>query len=331
MELSELRKKISQKKILFVSTKNKDYLRNVQEIEFLEKNGKRCEILAYSDKSYLKRLIKIYFKMISKLFSRKYDYVFIGFAPQLLFPYFPFLKKEKLIIDFFISFHDTLVDDRKKVKPNSFLAKMLKKVDKYVIDKASTVVVDTKADRDFFVKEFESEIGKFVVWYIEADTSIFSPALYEKKKSDKFEVVYFGSILPLQGIEVILEAIKILKNKKDIHFTIVGPINSNLTIQENDYPNVTFIPWLSQTELAEVIQQADLCLAGHFNGEIGKADRTIAGKTYIYKAMNKPIVLGDSQANREKFAESEENYYVPRGNPEALSEKIEEIYYKWNE
>lgn len=326
MKLDELKETISKKKILFVSTKNKDYLRNVQEINFLDQYGEFCEVLAYSDKSYLKRLIKIYIKLLPKLFSKKYDYFFVGFAPQLIFPYFLFLKREKLIIDFFISFYDTLVDDRKKIKATSFVAKILKKIDRYVIAKAKIVVVDTKADRDYFVKEFDSTTDKFIVWYIEADTAIFTPALYEKKQMDRFEIVYFGSILPLQGVEVILEATRKLKHQTDIHFTIIGPINSNLNIKEAEYTNVTFIPWLSQPELANAIQQADLCLAGHFNGEIGKADRTIAGKTYIFKAMEKPVILGDSQANREKFTENEENYYVPRGNPEALSQKIEEIF-----
>lgn len=107
---------------------------------------------------------------------------------------------------------------------------------------------------------------------------------------------------------------KQLRDDPRIKFTIIGPIGNKYNIDENDYPHTRFISWLSQEELAKEISQADICLAGHFNGSIGKANRTIAGKTYIYKAMNKPVVLGDSDANRELFEEDEMNYYVEMGN-----------------
>ena len=45
--------------------------------------------------------------------------------------------------------------------------------------------------------------------------------------------------------------------------------------------------WLPQEKLAEYIDMADLCLAGHFNAAVEKASRTIPGKAYIYQAMGK--------------------------------------------
>ncbi len=67
-------------------------------------------------------------------------------------------------------------------------------------------------------------------------------------------------------------------------------------------------------------------MAGHFSGEIERANRVIPGKAYIYHSMGKKMILGESEANREKFSEnSKDIFYVKRENPEELAKKIEEI------
>lgn len=48
----QLEHKIKDKKVLFVTTKNIDYIRNVQEITFLKKYSGRLKVL-YSDKKKL--------------------------------------------------------------------------------------------------------------------------------------------------------------------------------------------------------------------------------------------------------------------------------------
>ena len=63
------------KRILFITTKNLDYLRNVQEIEKL-KMDYDVNVVGYMDKSYIKRLIKIYLKLI-RYNIRDIDSVFI--------------------------------------------------------------------------------------------------------------------------------------------------------------------------------------------------------------------------------------------------------------
>ena len=94
-------------------------------------------------------------------------------------------------------------------------------------------------------------------------------------------------------------------------------------VTPTESPNITYIRWLSQPELAERISQADLCLAGHFNKENGKANRTIPGKAYIYEAMKKPMILGDNAATRERYTDGMPGItFVEMGSPEALRDGI---------
>jgi glycosyltransferase involved in cell wall biosynthesis len=146
------------------------------------------------------------------------------------------------------------------------------------------------------------------------------------KVKDKFIVLYFGSILPLQGVEVIMEAMDILKDDKEIYFYFIGPVKDNITKTDSD--NIEYIEWLSQEKLAEYISYSDLCLAGHFNKNINKAKRTIPGKAYIYEAMNKPMILGDNSATKELYSEDEMHFFVKMGDGKALAEKIQEIKQK---
>ena len=159
------------------------------------------------------------------------------------------------------------------------------------------------------------------VVYLEADKSVYYPRKVSSDFIGKFTVLYFGSVLPLQGTEVILECVRLMKDCGDIMFDFIGPVSDD-EIEKCKDSNVRFTPWLSQDALAERIAAADLCLAGHFNASIGKASRTIPGKAYIYEAMEKPMILGDNPANHELFSEGTAHYFVKMGDAEKLKEKI---------
>lgn len=316
---------VNGKKVLFITTKNIDYIRNSQEINCLKESAKSVEIIGYKDKSYFSRIIKIYAKLLI-VSVKNYDIIFVGFAPQLILPLFSFKVKKKFIIeDFFISIYDTMINDRKKFRDNSVLAKIFLYIDKITLKKADEIIVDTCAHGDYFAKELGADKSKINVLYLKADSSIYYPRLISKSKefNNKFVVLYFGSILPLQGVDTILQCIEKMKDISSVVFQMIGPISDKDIKKYKELKNVNFVSWLSQKALSEEIAKADLCLAGHFNSNIEKASRTIPGKAYIYNSMKKPMILGDNSANRELFSEDNiNNYYVEMGNSDKLKEKI---------
>lgn len=314
--------KYKEKHVLFITTKNLDYIRNTQEIELIRQYAGELDIIGSPSASYFKRVLHVYFSLLMKS-MKDIDYIFIGFSPQLVLPFFFWKLRKNVTIDFFISMYDTFVMDRRRFKQGSLGAILCKMLDKRTFTLTDEVVCDTVAHGRYFEEELAAKAEDIHVLYLQADKSIYYPRAQKKSADEMFEVMYFGSVLPLQGVEVILEALTYFKDKKDIHFTIIGPIGKEYqkTIQDN----VTYVQWASQKELAEHIAKADLCLAGHFNDAIGKAKRTIPGKAYIYEAMEKTMILGDSPANHELFQEDEKHYFVEMGNPVKLAEKIEKI------
>lgn len=312
------------KRVLYVATKNRDYIRVNQEIDIIKKLSSSYSIIAFNDKKYLSRVYKVFTRLV-KIKASEYDVIVIGFMAQIVACMFPQKFKNNIIVtDFFISIYDTLVCDRKKIRQRTFVASILKWIDRYTIKNSDYLIVDTIAHGQYFVDELGANLDKIYVCYLKADTSIYYPQKIEKPDEyrDKFLVVYFGSILPLQGVDIVMETVKLLENEKSIHFIIIGPIGNKMNRFTGD--TVTYIDWLSQKELATYIAFSDLCLAGHFSGDIDKANRTIPGKAYIYKAMNKKMVLGKSQANYELFEEDENTFFVERGNAYQLMKLIKE-------
>ena len=309
---------------LFVTTKNLDYIRNVQEMALLtrDNNGIPPDVIGSAAKGYLPRMAKVLFKLFTTRFS-KYDEIFVGFAPQLVIPLFAGRFKRyraaggRVTIDFFISVYDTLVNDRKKIKDGTAAARFTRWLDRKALFMADSIIVDTKAHGRYFTEEFGARADKIRVLYLEADKSVYYPRSSKTHNKEKI-VLYFASMLPLQGAGVVLKAARLMKDMRGIRFVIIGPVKEKL-IQDN----ITYIDWLSQNELSDAIAEADLCLAGHFNGDIGKASRTIPGKAYIYRAMEKPMILGDNPANREIFDESQTGIgFCKMGDAQSLKSAI---------
>ncbi len=315
------------KKVLFITTKNLSYIRNTQELNLIKKYASQYAVIGSSHRGYLARLFHVYRKLFSISFCN-YEIILIGFAPQLVLPLFwhKFRKTNvKIVIDFFISVFDTLCCDRKKLHPNGLLGKLLHHLDQNTLLYADTVICDTNTHGQYFMEEFHVPLEKIHTLYLEADTSIYHPMNLTRPSylNNKFVILYFGSVLPLQGIETVLEAMNILKNHNELYFFFIGPIKSKkFAVSKPSSNNIRYIDWLSQDELAKYINYSDLCLAGHFNASIAKAQRTIPGKAYIYQAIKKPMILGNNPANHELFSNDENVTFVEMGNAKALADAI---------
>jgi len=316
-------KGLENQRVLFITTKNTDYIRNTQETALLSEKAAQLTVLGSKSGSYVKRLAYVYVHLLFCSMKR-YDVVFAGFSPQLILPLFGWKFRGKtVVIDFFISVYDTMVCDRKKFRKGGVLARLCRWLDKRTLRGADACICDTNAHGDYFSSEFGVPRENFRTLYLEADTSIYYPRKRTKpaEAQGRFVVLYFGSVLPLQGVEVISEAMRMLAEDARFFFYFIGPASERV-----EASNIRYFDWLAQEQLAEYIACADLCLAGHFNAGINKAKRTIPGKAYIYRSMEKPMILGDNPANRELFDESMDGiFFVPMGDAQALADRIVDI------
>ena len=313
-------------KVLYIAGREPEYVRNALLLKGLAKQGLEILDCTDSSSSYPARYCKVLCKFITR--SKKHiSFVFIGFFGQPLVPIIRRLTKKPIILDAFLSAYDTMCFDRKRFKPDSLAGKFFYWLDKHSCENSDRILLDTNAHIDYFVSTFGLQREKFQRVFVGADESLFYPRDVNREY-DKFRVFYYASYLPLHGMEFIILAAKRLMPQKDIEFRIVGkgPEQKRILKLADDLgvKNITFVDWVPYEDLPLEIAKADLCLGGHFS-DIEKAKRVIAGKTYQFIAMKKPVIVGDCAANREFFTDKENAYMVKMGNADALAEAILEL------
>ncbi len=329
MGLSKMNKSLDKIKVCYFSSYYiKDYTRTQVIINGLKKNN--VEVIECIDNS---KSILRYPRAIIKFLKLKdnFDLVIVGFRGHEIMPIIRKLTKKPIIFDAFLSSYDTMCFDRKKFKPNSFFGKFFFWLDKYDCTIADKVLLETKQHVDYFVKTFEININKFDSIYVGADEDMFFPQ--NKEKSNKFIVFYYGTYRPLQGIEYIIKAAKLLEKDKDILFRLIGGgkhydvdyYNSIKKLTKDlNIKNIEFVDWIPYKKIPEEISKADICLGGHFSN-IDKASRVIAGKTFQFIAMKKPTIVGENKANKSIFLNRKNVYMCKIADEKSLAKAIVEL------
>ncbi|NTW15889.1 MAG: glycosyltransferase family 4 protein [Syntrophaceae bacterium] len=313
-------------KVLFVCGREPGYVRNAVMRKGFEKNA--VEIIDCSDtsESYLARFPKIILKVLSQR-NAEFDCVFVGFFGQPLVPIIRKVIKKPIIFDAFLSAYDTMCFDRKRFKPTSPAGRFFYWLDKHSCEQADRIVLDTEAHIDYFSKTFSLPKNIFHRVFVGADESVFFPRKAERDDR-RFRIFYYSSFLPLHGMEHVVQAARKLQVDKEIEFIVVGKGSEYKTVrslaERIGVENVRFIDWVPYENLPLEIAKADICLGGHFS-DIEKAKRVIAGKTFQFMAMKKPVIVGDCPANRELITHKENAFFVTMADADSLVDAILEL------
>ncbi|MFA6593803.1 MAG: glycosyltransferase [Candidatus Buchananbacteria bacterium] len=267
-----------------------------------------------------------YWDLIGKHWSirKKYDIMIVGFPGFQAMILARFLTSKPIIFDAFYSFFDSMVEDRKIVKARSFRGGYYWFLDWLSCRLADKILLDTNAHIDYFVKKLKLERSKFFRVLVGCDDKVIFPEPLRKK--DYFLVHFHGSFIPLQGVEYIIEAAKILENE-NIKFNIIGRGQTYGEIidlaRRRQIHNVNFLEPVPLETLRDYLAQADLCL-GVF-GCTDKAKRVIPNKVYEGLAARRPVLTGDSPAVRELLTDGRTAVFCRLADAQDLAAKILEL------
>jgi glycosyltransferase involved in cell wall biosynthesis len=233
--------------------------------------------------------------------------------------------RKQLIFDAFISISDTLVSDRKRISWINPLAWFYYLADVISTHLADEVLIDTQAHKQFFMKRFFLKAKRIRVVYVGTLDDLFHAGPKEDKLPEgKFNVLFIGSYIPLQGIEHILHAAKLLQDQPDIHFTLIGGGQTYDEITTLAYDlklkNVTFLDFMPLTDLPHYLRSCDVAL-GIF-GTSDKANRVIPHKVYDAVGCGVPVITASNLAIGEKFTDGKEVFLCKTGDAQSLSHAI---------
>jgi glycosyltransferase involved in cell wall biosynthesis len=258
---------------------------------------------------------------VAQLFYKKYDYIYLGMGshPYVLIAKIPaILRRKKIIFDAFVSVYNTEVEDRKRHTECSLRARYLWYLDKYSCLLSNIVILDTYEHISYFQNEFNLSnclfrrvlIGSYENKYLNVKTRL------------KYDVLFFGNFIPLQGVETIVESASLIDRSIKIHLIGDGQTYSSARLQAENLgvQNIIFHGSLSHDNVMQRIMSCKIGLGIFGNTE--KAKRVIPHKAYEIIASRKPLLTGDSLALREIFTPGEDCLVCQMSSAHSLATTI---------
>jgi glycosyltransferase involved in cell wall biosynthesis len=314
-------------RVLYFGTYERDYPRNAQVIsclrragvEVVERHATLWERRRHKWSLGLGAMARVAVKETRLLFGRKgaFDVMIVGYPGHFDMPAARRIAgRRPLVFNPLVSLWETLVGDRERFAPRSRAAGVLRQIDRLAFRRADLVVADTEQNARYFAERFSLPRERTAVCLVGAEDDVFRPGWHPP---GTFEVLFVGKLIPLHGLETILDAARLLP---DVPFRIVG--SGQLDSLLDDRPaNVNWIPWIEYEQLPVAIQAAG-CALGIF-GTSDKAARVIPNKAFQALACGTPLVTADTPAARELLTDGENAVLVPPADATALAAAIRRL------
>jgi glycosyltransferase involved in cell wall biosynthesis len=232
--------------------------------------------------------------------------------------------RQAIVFDPFISLYNTEVEDRRLYRPGSLGAAVARLRDGLACRCADYLVFDTEDHKAYFFERYR--LAKpYRILRVGVDEAVFRPRPVQPRAAgEPCQVLFYGTYIPLQGIDVIVAAAERLRADRSIAFTLIGDGQERARIralaEPLALPNLRFVERLPPEQLAERIAAADICL-GVFDSGI-KAAQVVPNKVVQCAAMQKPVITRHSPAIEREFRAGSSVCLVPAGDPAALAAAV---------
>lgn len=213
---------------------------------------------------------------------------------------------------------------------NPIIFKLLQLIDVFSCNVSSEVIVlssDMKKsleNRPGYKKNNISVINNFSMPFYDSD-SLFDESLL--KKAGKFRVVFAGNLGRFQGLDIFVDAMKILDGLADVELVFVGSGNAlqGLKALANGMKNIVFFPHQPVSVAKKIIRDADLGIVS-LNKNIYKY--AYPSKTMAYLEEGCPLLVSvEGYSELSKFVDEKNiGICVSDKSPLHIAQAIEIVY-----
>lgn len=145
---------------------------------------------------------------------------------------------------------------------------------------------------------------------------------------DKFIVLYAGLFGLAQGIETLVETVKLMRYEEKVLFLLIGngPLKEKLaqSLSSNGLNNVRLIDVMPREEVFRYIASADCCLVPLKKIDIFKT--ALPSKMFDAWACSKPIILSVDGEAREHLEKAKAGIWVEPENPNRIAQAIKYLF-----
>lgn len=166
------------------------------------------------------------------------------------------------------------------------------------------------------------------------DNSVYYPVEPDLQLAEKlgmkgrFNIVFAGNIGPVQGLDVVIEAAKLLKDLDKIQFVLIGDgeekENLAYLAKSQNLENVLFIDRQSREKMNYIYAIADVLFVHLKRDKI--FETTVPSKTIAYLASGRPILMAVAGEASNLIREINAGLVCEPENPKDLAEKIKILY-----
>lgn len=189
-------------------------------------------------------------------------------------------------------------EDFGNLKPSLF-TRMLKRYMNYMYNKADQIIGVTDGISEFLRNSSKDQSKVFTVKSGVSQEFINSEANGIRKKfgwSEKFLVMYAGTLGWAHSLEIFIESARQLNHKSDIKFVFVGDGQKRSVLEGmvRDYnlKNVEFVGAQPLNIIPDFLQASDVLV--HCMKDVPVAKGNLPSKLFEYMAVGKPILYGSS-------------------------------------
>jgi glycosyltransferase involved in cell wall biosynthesis len=216
-----------------------------------------------------------------------------------------------------VSLSETLVEDRRVFPAGGARSRAVAALDRAAFRAADLVLADTAAHADY-LREIGAPGDRVAVWPlgVEPEFLAASPGRPAGRR-----VLFYGSFLPLHGVDTIVDAAAILGASAEVVLIGTGPERARIEARARSLD--ARIAWRDDVPLAALPEE--LARAAVVLGIFGagrKASLVVPNKVYQAAAAGRPLVTRDSAALREILRPGEHCLVCPAADPEALAAAI---------
>lgn len=308
-----------------LSYRDPNYIRTQSLLQALTRAPGIRLVLARNTSSGIRRYLETLRSLRNLQAVERPDIYLLGFrGHEIFWPVRFLIKNAPLIVDAFMSPSAALSEEHRGGWIGKILAPMIGFLERQLLQNAQYVLTDTRLHADFLARMFSLQREKIYampVGAIETDM----PKIENRLADGAFRVLFYGSFLPLHGVNVIVAAAAMLK-ELPIAFDFVGGTTRRAKCLHEQckslgVENYTYRKWVPISDLiATEIPQASLCLGGPF-GATPQARRVITSKTSQCLAQGRPTVVGQIDESAG-FVNRENCLLVAQGDARALADAI---------
>lgn len=333
--------------ICFFGTYRASYVRNEVIIEGLRKNGaivQECHAVlwhsvadrveqaggGWKSPKFFGRVLSAYWRLFkAHIQTEPYDVMLVGYPGQFdvfLGRLLSWWRRKPMALDVLMSLH-LIAEERGLTKKSPLSGTLIFWLEKIGLRLPNCLIVDTPEYHRYYINKYELQKQDFQFVPLGVDDRLYHPREDIIPKSTPFRVIYYGTFIPLHGVETMVKAAALLQHDTSIQFDFYGEGQELPKIKalahSLNVTNLTFHGWIHKTLLPEKIAQSHVCL-GVF-GTTKQSLCTIQNKIWEGLMMQRPVITGDADTIREELSHKKHVYLVERANPEALVAGIQEL------